>query len=77
MPNQALAQEKITGPQKAAVLLFSLGEDLAAEIVKNLDEDEVRKLGGSMSGSSPWRRRSSTRSFPNSINWRPLLKAWR
>jgi len=49
MPNQALAQEKITGPQKAAVLLFSLGEDLAAEIVKNLDEDEVRKLGGSMS----------------------------
>ena len=49
MPNQAPAQEKISGPQKAAVLLFSLGEDLAAEIVKNLDEDELRKLGGSMS----------------------------
>jgi flagellar motor switch protein FliG len=49
MPNQTPGQEKITGPQKAAVLLFSLGEDLAAEIVKNLDEDEVRKLGGSMS----------------------------
>ena len=49
MPNQAPAQEKISGPQKAAVLLFSLGEDLAAEIVKNLDEDEIRKLGGSMS----------------------------
>jgi flagellar motor switch protein FliG len=26
-----------------------LGEDLAAEIVKNLDENELRKLGGSMS----------------------------
>ena len=49
MPNQTPAQGKISGPQKAAVLLFSLGEDLAAEIVKNLDEDEVRKLGGSMS----------------------------
>ncbi len=48
-PNQALAQEKISGPQKAAVLLFSLGEDLAAEIVKNLDDHELRKLGGSMS----------------------------
>jgi flagellar motor switch protein FliG len=41
--------ERITGAQKAAILLFSLGEDLAAEIVKNLDEEEVKKLGGSMS----------------------------
>ncbi|NWF54430.1 MAG: flagellar motor switch protein FliG [Syntrophaceae bacterium] len=49
MPNPAPVQEKISGPQKAAILLFSLGEDLAAEIVKNLDEDELRKLGGSMS----------------------------
>jgi flagellar motor switch protein FliG len=39
---------QITGPQKAAILLFSLGEDLAAEIVKNLDEQELKKLGGSM-----------------------------
>lgn len=39
---------RITGPQKAAILLFSLGEDLAAEIVKNLDEGELKKLGGSM-----------------------------
>ncbi|HYB20759.1 MAG TPA: flagellar motor switch protein FliG [Thermodesulfobacteriota bacterium] len=41
-------QDRITGPQKAAILLFSLGEDLAAEIVKNLDEQELKKLGGSM-----------------------------
>ena len=41
-------QDRITGPQKAAILLFSLGEDLAAEIVKDLDEQELKKLGGSM-----------------------------
>lgn len=41
-------RDRITGPQKAAILLFSLGEDLAAEIVKNLDEQELKKLGASM-----------------------------
>jgi len=40
--------DRITGPQKAAILLFSLGEDMAAEIVKNLDEQELKKLGSSM-----------------------------
>src|SRR3972149_6763990 len=43
-----MENERITGPQKAAILLFSLGEDLAAELVKNLSEEELRKLGGSM-----------------------------
>jgi hypothetical protein len=38
----------ITGPQKAAVLLFSLGEDVAAEIARNLDDGELKKLGASM-----------------------------
>ncbi len=41
-------RDRITGPQKAAILLFSLGEDLASEIVKNLDEQELKKLGASM-----------------------------
>jgi flagellar motor switch protein FliG len=41
--------EVLTGGQKAAVLLFSLGEDLAAEILRNLDESELKKLGTSMS----------------------------
>jgi len=41
--------EPLTGGQKAAILLFSLGEDLAAEILKNLDEEELKKLGTSMS----------------------------
>jgi flagellar motor switch protein FliG len=43
------SQETVNGAQKAAILLFSLGEDLAAEIAKSLDEDELKKLGTSMS----------------------------
>ena len=43
-----MESNRITGPQKAAVLLFSLGEDIAAEIAKNLDEQELKKLGASM-----------------------------
>jgi flagellar motor switch protein FliG len=44
-----MAIERITGPQKAAIFLYSLGEDLASEIVKSLDEEEIRKLGVSIS----------------------------
>ncbi len=38
----------LTGPQKAAILLYTLGEELAAEIVKKLDESEIEKIGQSM-----------------------------
>ncbi len=44
-----MANEKISGPQKAAIFLYAIGEELASEIVKKLDEDEIKKLGGSMS----------------------------
>jgi flagellar motor switch protein FliG len=44
-----MANEKLIGPQKAAIFLFSIGEELASSIVKHLDEDEIRKLGGLMS----------------------------
>lgn len=44
-----MANDRITGPQKAALFLFLLGEELASEIVKNLDEEEIKKLGASMS----------------------------
>ncbi|HUL31283.1 MAG TPA: FliG C-terminal domain-containing protein, partial [Thermodesulfobacteriota bacterium] len=44
-----MADDRLTGSQKAAVLLYSLGEELASHIVKQLDEGEIRKLGGSMS----------------------------
>lgn len=40
---------RLTGPQKAAILLLSLGEDSAAEVMKNLNEDEIKNLGQYMS----------------------------
>jgi len=44
-----MVADKITGRQKAAIFLFAIGEELASEIVKKLDEEEIKKLGGSMS----------------------------
>ena len=34
-----------TGPKKAAILLLALGEDGAAEVMKNLDESEIQQVG--------------------------------
>jgi flagellar motor switch protein FliG len=36
--------KKLTGKQKAAVLLLSLGDNIAAEIIKNLNEEEVEQI---------------------------------
>jgi flagellar motor switch protein FliG len=44
-----MGEENLKGAEKAAIFLFGLGEELASEIVKNLDEGEMKKLGGCMS----------------------------
>ena len=36
---------KLTGPKKAAILLLSMGEDNAAEVLKNLEEIEIQQIG--------------------------------
>jgi len=36
--------EVLTGPEKAAVLLLSLGPDVATEVMRHLAEDEVRRV---------------------------------
>jgi flagellar motor switch protein FliG len=36
---------KMTGPKKAAILLLALGEEGAAEVMKNLDESEIQQVG--------------------------------
>jgi len=43
-----MESDRITGPQKAAIFLFAIGEELASQIVKKLDEEEIKRLGGSM-----------------------------
>lgn len=39
----------MTGEEKAAILLLSLDEDLAASVMKNLRPSEIRRLGKQMS----------------------------
>jgi flagellar motor switch protein FliG len=36
---------KLTGPEKAAVLLITLGEDVASKVLANLDDREIQNIG--------------------------------
>lgn len=40
--------DRLSGPQKAAIFLYSIGEELATSIVKYLDDTEIKKLGSSL-----------------------------
>ena len=42
------ASQESEGVERAAILLLSLGQDEAAEILKNLGPKEVQKLGHAM-----------------------------
>ena len=44
-----MAVGKMTGPKKAAILLLALGEDGAADVMKNLEEAEIQQVGYYMS----------------------------
>ncbi len=46
--NQPQKELAIKGSEKAGVLLLTLGEDVAAEILQHLDPKEVQKVGSSM-----------------------------
>jgi flagellar motor switch protein FliG len=44
-----VATNKYTGAQKAAILLLSFGEEIAAEIFRNMTEFEIKRIGTAMS----------------------------
>jgi flagellar motor switch protein FliG len=44
-----MATNKYTGAQKAAILMLSFGEDISAEIFKNMTEFEIKRIGTAMS----------------------------
>jgi len=46
--DMAIQNERLSGPQKAAIFLYSIGEEVASSIVKQLDEIEIKKIGTSM-----------------------------
>jgi flagellar motor switch protein FliG len=39
----------LSGPERAAVLLINLGEDIAAKVLANLDDREIQNIGNYMS----------------------------
>ncbi len=39
-----------TGPKKAAILCLTLGDDVASEVLKHLDEDEVQSISKEIAG---------------------------
>ncbi|MBL8075284.1 MAG: hypothetical protein JNL29_13035, partial [Nitrospira sp.] len=44
--------QTLTGEQKAAILLRAIGEEAAAQVMKQLDPKEIKKLGSFMSGTA-------------------------
>jgi flagellar motor switch protein FliG len=36
---------KLTGPKKAAILLVAMGEEAAADVIKNLEDSEIQQVG--------------------------------
>ncbi|MBF0528580.1 MAG: flagellar motor switch protein FliG [Deltaproteobacteria bacterium] len=44
-----MAEEQLTGPQKAAIFLLTMGEDFTANIFRQLEDGEIKHLGRAMS----------------------------
>lgn len=44
--------KNLTGEQKSAILLRAIGEDAAAQVLKQLNPKEIKKLGSFMQGTS-------------------------
>jgi len=44
-----LASRKLTGPQKAAILLLTMGEEFTSSIFKKMDERSIKMIGKHMS----------------------------
>lgn len=44
-----MATSKYSGAQKAAILMLSFGEEISAEIFKNMTEFEIKRIGTAMS----------------------------
>ena len=40
---------KLTGAQKTAILMLAFGEEISAEIFRNMNEFEIKRIGSAMS----------------------------
>ncbi|PIY20721.1 MAG: flagellar motor switch protein FliG, partial [Deltaproteobacteria bacterium CG_4_10_14_3_um_filter_60_8] len=41
--------DNLSGPEKAAIFLLTLGEDFASEVFSRLEEDDIKLVGRQMS----------------------------
>ncbi len=48
MPAYKIDPNKLSGPQKAAVFLLTMGEEFTAEVYKYLSEEEIKRIGVEM-----------------------------
>jgi flagellar motor switch protein FliG len=46
---QKAGEKNLTGPQKAAILLMTIGEEHAGKILSMLEDEEIKELSGTMS----------------------------
>ncbi|MGH8077520.1 MAG: flagellar motor switch protein FliG, partial [Lysobacter sp.] len=58
----------LSGVQRAAIVLLSLGEQQAAEVLKHMGTKEVQKLGVAMTSVGSISRESVTRVFDDFID---------
>jgi flagellar motor switch protein FliG len=49
MADLKLNADKLTGPQKAAIFLLTMGEEYTSTFFKNIDEKDIKKIGKYMS----------------------------
>jgi flagellar motor switch protein FliG len=49
MTTKKLNSEKLTGPQKAAIFLLTMGESFSTRLFKELDEKSIKRIGQHMS----------------------------
>lgn len=47
--NDNLRPENLTGPQKAAIFLLGMGEEFTSTVIKELDEQSIKRIGRYMS----------------------------
>ena len=45
---RGVSADKLTGSEKAAVLLLNLGGELASKVLQTMDEEEIQNLGNYM-----------------------------
>lgn len=48
MSNKKDPQSDLTGPEKAAIFLLTLGDDFAAQVFQRLEEDDIKSVGRQM-----------------------------